>query len=33
MRMKFPNGDTKLMVLDDVVANPPLDPAVFRVDR
>jgi outer membrane lipoprotein-sorting protein len=33
MRMNFPNGDTKLMVLDDVVANPPIDPAVFTIDR
>lgn len=33
MRMKFPNGDTKLMVLDDVAANPPIDPAVFTIDR
>ena len=33
MRMTFPNGDTKLMVLDDVVANPPIDPAVFTIDR
>jgi outer membrane lipoprotein-sorting protein len=33
MRMTFPNGDTKLMVLDDVVANPALDAAVFTIDR
>jgi outer membrane lipoprotein-sorting protein len=33
MRMKFPNGDTKLMVLDDVVANPAIDPKVFTIDR
>jgi outer membrane lipoprotein-sorting protein len=33
MRMKFPNGDTKLMVLEDVVANPPIDPAVFTIAR
>jgi outer membrane lipoprotein-sorting protein len=33
MRMQFPNGDTKLMVLEDVVANPPIDPAVFTIDR
>ena len=33
MRMTFPNGDTKLMVLEDVVANPPIDPAVFTIDR
>jgi outer membrane lipoprotein-sorting protein len=32
MRMTFPNGDTKLMVLTDVVANAPLDPAVFKID-
>ncbi len=29
MRMTFPNGDTKLMVLEDVVSNAPLDPGVF----
>jgi len=29
MRMTFPNGDTKLMVLEDVVSNAPIDPAVF----
>jgi outer membrane lipoprotein-sorting protein len=33
MRMQFPNGDTKLMVLEDVVANPAIDPAVFTIDR
>jgi outer membrane lipoprotein-sorting protein len=33
MRMTFPNGDIKLMVLDDVVANPAIDPAVFTIDR
>ena len=33
MRMTFPNGDTKLMVLADVVSNAPLDSAaVFRID-
>jgi outer membrane lipoprotein-sorting protein len=32
MRMTFPNGDTKLMVLEDVAANPPIDPAVFTID-
>ena len=31
MRMTFPNGDTKLMVLEDVVANAPLDPGVFTI--
>jgi outer membrane lipoprotein-sorting protein len=29
MRMTFPNGDTKLMVLEDVVRNAPIDPGVF----
>jgi outer membrane lipoprotein-sorting protein len=29
MRMTFPNGDTKLMVLEDVVLNAPIDPGVF----
>jgi len=29
MRMTFPNGDTKLMVLEDVVWNAPIDPGVF----
>ena len=29
MRMTFPNGDTKLMVLEDVVPNAPIDPGVF----
>jgi outer membrane lipoprotein-sorting protein len=33
MRMTFPNGDTKLMELDDVVANPPIEPGVFTIDR
>jgi outer membrane lipoprotein-sorting protein len=32
MRMTFPNGDTKLMVLSGVVANAPLDAAVFKID-
>ena len=32
MRMTFPNGDTKLMVLTDVVPNAPLDPAVFKIE-
>ena len=31
MRMTFPNGDTKLMVLEDVVANAPIDPGVFTI--
>lgn len=31
MRMTFPNGDTKLMVLEDVMSNVPLDPTVFTV--
>jgi outer membrane lipoprotein-sorting protein len=31
MRMTFPGGDTKLMVLDGVQVNRPLDPAVFIV--
>jgi len=29
MKMTFPNGDTKLMVLDRVVINQPIDPSVF----
>jgi outer membrane lipoprotein-sorting protein len=33
MRMTFPNGDTKLMVFDHVVANVPVDPAVFTAAR
>jgi outer membrane lipoprotein-sorting protein len=33
MRMTFPNGDTKLMVLDHIVANQPIDAAVFTVVR
>ena len=32
MRMTFPNGDTKLMVLTDLVTNAPLDPTVFKID-
>ena len=32
MRMTFPNGDTKLMVLTDLVVNAPLDSAVFKLD-
>jgi outer membrane lipoprotein-sorting protein len=31
MRMTFPNGDTKLMVLEDVVRNAPIDPGVFTI--
>lgn len=31
MRMTFPGGDTKLMVLDEVQVNRPLDPAVFSL--
>lgn len=31
MRMTFPNGDTKLMVLEDVVSNAPIDPGVFSI--
>ena len=33
MRMTFPNGDMKLMVLDTVVANTPIDPSVFAVAK
>ena len=33
MKMTFPNGDTKLMVLDKVVTNQPVDPAVFSAAR
>jgi outer membrane lipoprotein-sorting protein len=29
MRMTFPNGDTKLMVFENVVVNGPLDPSTF----
>jgi outer membrane lipoprotein-sorting protein len=29
MKMTFPSGDTKLMTLENVVANQPIDPAVF----
>lgn len=32
MRMSFPNGDTKLMEFADVKVNPPIDPAVFRLE-
>jgi outer membrane lipoprotein-sorting protein len=31
MRMTFPNGDTKLMALEDVVANAPIAPGVFTI--
>jgi outer membrane lipoprotein-sorting protein len=31
MRMTFPNGDTKLMVFEDVVLNAPVDPGVFSL--
>jgi len=31
MRMKFPNGDTKLMEFEDVVPNAVLDPSMFTV--
>jgi outer membrane lipoprotein-sorting protein len=31
MRMTFPNGDTKLMVFEDVRPNVPVDPAAFRI--
>jgi outer membrane lipoprotein-sorting protein len=31
MRMTFPNGDIKLMVLEDVVRNAPIDPGVFTI--
>ncbi len=33
MRMTFPNGDTKLMTLDHVVTNEPIDPSVFSIAR
>jgi outer membrane lipoprotein-sorting protein len=29
MRMRFPNGDTKLMEFEDIVPNAPLDPSMF----
>jgi len=31
MRMTFPNGDTKLMVFEDVVLNVPVDPGAFTI--
>jgi len=33
MKMTFPNGDTKLMVLDEVVPNAPIDPSVFSAAK
>ena len=33
MKMTFPNGDTKLMVLDNVVTNQPVDPSLFSAAR
>ena len=33
MKMTFPNGDTKLMVLDNVVANAPIDQSVFTIAK
>ena len=33
MNMEFPNGDTKLMVFEDVVPNASIDPAAFRIER
>jgi outer membrane lipoprotein-sorting protein len=33
MKMTFPNGDTKLMTLDDVVANAPIEPSVFALAK
>jgi len=33
MKMTFPNGDTKLMVLDKVVTNQPIDPSVFSAAK
>jgi outer membrane lipoprotein-sorting protein len=33
MKMTFPNGDTKLMVLDKVVVNQPIDPSVFSAAK
>jgi hypothetical protein len=33
MRMTFANGDTKTMVFADVVANAPLEPDAFSVER
>jgi len=33
MKMTFPNGDTKLMELDKVVTNQPIDPAVFSAAK
>lgn len=33
MRMRFPNGDTKLMEFEDVVPNTVLDPSLFTAGR
>jgi outer membrane lipoprotein-sorting protein len=33
MKMTFANGDTKLMVLDKVVTNQPIDPSVFSAAK
>jgi outer membrane lipoprotein-sorting protein len=33
MRMRFPNGDTKLMEFEDVVPNAVLDPSLFTAGR
>ena len=33
MRMKFPNGDSKLMEFEDVVPNAVLDPSLFTAGR
>jgi outer membrane lipoprotein-sorting protein len=33
IRMTFASGDTKMMVFEDVVVNPSLDPAAFSLDR
>ena len=33
MKMTFPNGDTKLMALEGVVANAPVEPSVFTAAK
>jgi outer membrane lipoprotein-sorting protein len=33
MKMTFPNGDTKLMVLDKLVTNQPIDPSLFSAAK
>lgn len=33
MKMTFPNGDTKLMALDGVITNGPVEPSVFTITK